>query len=151
MGDAASRIGWGVVLAGHSFDLEYWREALKQRFDPLDPWVTETKFGPILRSSLLDSEATPSAAYERAKALMGEVNGAIRASYGAGIVRLKDIIEILSDGTLRRHLSEQIDDGFRLKARAVAVVLGPNGKPEPLKPDERSEPQRWLRATCWRS
>ena len=34
MGDAASRTGWGVVLAGHSFDLEYWREALKQRFDP---------------------------------------------------------------------------------------------------------------------
>ena len=41
MGDAASRTGWGVVLAGHSFDLEYWREALKQRFDPLDPWVTD--------------------------------------------------------------------------------------------------------------
>ena len=80
MGEAGSRTVWGVVLTGHSFDLEYWREALKQRFDPLDPWVTETKFGPILRSSLLDSEATPSAAYERAKALMGEVNGAIRAS-----------------------------------------------------------------------
>ena len=62
-----------------------------------------------------------------------------RGSFG-----LRTSIEILSDGTLRRHLSEQIDDGFRLKARAVAVVLGPNGKPEPLKPDERSEPQRWL-------
>ena len=84
-------LGGEVVLAGHSFDLEYWREALKQRFDPLDPWVTETKFGPILRSSLLDSEATPSAAYERAKALMGEVNGAIRTSYGGGSFGLRTL------------------------------------------------------------
>jgi hypothetical protein len=142
--DAASRIGWGVVLTGHAFDLEDWQEAFKQRFDPLDPWVTETKFGPILRSSQLDREATPIAACERAKALMDEVNGAIRASYGAGIVRLKDIVEILSDGTVRRQLSEQLIDGLRLKAHAVAVVLGPDGRPEPPKPPERSEPKRWL-------
>ena len=56
MGDAASRIGWGVVLGGDAFDLEDWREALKQPFDPLDPWVTETKFGLILRSSQLTAK-----------------------------------------------------------------------------------------------
>jgi hypothetical protein len=39
--DAASRSGWGVVLVGHAFDLDDWREAFKQPFDPLDPWVME--------------------------------------------------------------------------------------------------------------
>ena len=32
--DTASRSGWGVVLAGEAFDLEDWRETLKQPFDP---------------------------------------------------------------------------------------------------------------------
>ena len=69
--DTASRIGWGVVLGGEAFDLEDWQEALKQRFQPSDPWVSETKDGLILRSGLLDSQATASKAYERAKGAHG--------------------------------------------------------------------------------
>ena len=142
--DAASRSGWGVVLEGHVFDLDYWREAFKQPFDPLDPWVMETKFGPILRSSQLDGEATASAACERAKALMDEANGAIRASYGAGVVQRGDIVEILSDGTFRRRVFAQIEEVLRVKPRSAVVRLDPDGTPYPEPPLERSEPQRWL-------
>jgi len=141
--DTASRIGWGVVLGGHAFDLELWREAFKQPFDPLDPWVMETKFGPILRSSQLDGAATASAAYERAKALMDEVNGAMRASRRTETVRLEGIVEILSDETVRRQLFEQTGEVLRLKGRAVGGI-GLDGAPEPPKPDEPSEPQQWL-------
>ena len=41
MNDAtASKIGWGVVLGGHAFDLEDWEEALK---GPFDPWIMEAE------------------------------------------------------------------------------------------------------------
>jgi hypothetical protein len=78
--DTASRIGWGVVLGGEALDLEDWREALKQ---PFDPWVMETEDEPILRSSLLNPATTASEAYELAKVLMEQVNGALGVSRGA--------------------------------------------------------------------
>jgi hypothetical protein len=143
--DTASRSGWGVVLEGERFDLDDWREAFKQPFGPLDPWVMEAKFGSILRSSRLDGEATASKVCERAKALMDEVNGAIRASYGAGVVRRGDIVEILSDGTLRRHVFAQLDEVLRIRLRSAVVRLDPDGKPYPEPPPEPSRPQRWLR------
>jgi hypothetical protein len=131
--DAGSRIGWGVVLAGDGDDLEVWQDVLKL----FNPWVMKTEVGLILRSRQLDREATPSAAYERAKALMDEVNGAMRASRRTGIVRLEDVVEVFSDGTFRRHVSAQIVEVLRLKVRAVAVMLGPDGKPSP---DPRPNP-----------
>ena len=136
--DIASRVGWGIVLGGHAFDLEDWQEALKRPFQPSDPWVSETKDGLILRSSPLDSAATASEARERAKALMDEVNGAIRASYGAGAVRLEDIAAIHSDGTIRRDFFKQPGTAdLRLKGRAPFLVLmvssNPAKSPSPAK------------------
>jgi hypothetical protein len=142
MGDGiASRIGWGVVLGGEAFDLEDWQEALKQ---PFDPWVMETEDGLILRSSLLDPATTSSEAYERAKALMEQVNGALDVSRRARVVRLEGIAEILSDGIRRRVFAQVRSEELRCKDRLTAVVLGPDGKPKPSPPPEPSNPQRWL-------
>ena len=58
--DTASRSGWGVVLAGDPGRPRGLGGAFKQPFDPLGPWVMETKFGPILRTSRLDGEVTAS-------------------------------------------------------------------------------------------
>jgi hypothetical protein len=138
--DRASRIGWGVLLAGDAFDLEDWQDALKP---PFEPWVMKTEVGLVLRSSQLDGEATASAAYERAKALMDEVNGALRANRRTGIVRLENVVEILSDGALRPHQFVQLRaTDARDRARMVVVVGGPE---KPAPPPEPSEPQRWLR------
>jgi hypothetical protein len=138
MGDAASRIGWGVVLAGDADDLEDWHGALKH---PFDPWVMKVEIGLILRSSRLDGEATAIAVYERAKALM-EVNGALRASHRTGIVRLEAMAEVFSDGACRRHLFAQLRvTEARDRASMVVVVGGPE---KPAPPPEPSEPQRWL-------
>jgi hypothetical protein len=140
--DIASRIGWGVVLDGEAFDLEEWKGALKQ---PFDPWLMETEDGLILRSSRLDPTTPASEAYESAKALMNEVNGALGVSHRARVVRLHSIAEILSDGTRpRRLLFAQLHEEVRAKARATTVDLDPDGKPKPPPPPEPSNPQRWL-------
>jgi hypothetical protein len=135
--DTASRVGWGVLLGGEEWDLEEWREALRQSFDP---WVTED--GLILRSSSLDRATTGSEAYDRATALMDQVNGALAVRCRARVVRLEGIVEILSDGTRRPapvlasfNVTERPD-----KLRAMATV----GEPKPPPPPEPSEIQRWL-------
>ena len=76
------------------------------------------------------------------EALKDEVNGAIRASYGAGVLRRGDIVEILSDGTLRRQPFEQMNEVLRVKSRSAVVRLDPDGKPYPEPPAEPSRPQR---------
>lgn len=139
--NTASRIGWGVVLGDEALDLDDWREALKQ---PFDPWVMETEDGPILRSSLLNPATTASEAYELATALMRQVNGALRLSHGARLVRLENIAEILSDGTRRRQAFEHCSEGARVRDRLTREVFGADGKPKPQPPPEPSNPQRWL-------
>jgi hypothetical protein len=101
--DTASRIAWGVVLDGEASDLEDWQEGLKH---PFDPWVMATEGRLILRSSLLDPTTTSSEAYEIAKVLMEQVNGALGVSHRARVVRLEGLTEFLSDGT-RRHVFAQ--------------------------------------------
>jgi hypothetical protein len=141
---AASRTGWGVVLAGDADDLEVWREALKQQSDPLHPWVTKAEAWLILRSSLLDSEATANAAYERAKELINEVNGAMRAIRQTGIVGLDGVAEVFSDGRCRPVAIEQMVSAVRIREGFVATFLGADGKPKPDPEPRPSEVQRWL-------
>ena len=144
--DNASRIGWGAMLAGDPLDLDDWQDALKH---PFDPWVTKAEARLILHSSRLDGEATPDTAYERAKTLMNEVNGAMRARYGTWAVRLDGIAEIFSDGTHQPQVVGELGvmerpDKVKIGDRLVADVFGPDGKPKPDPAPRPSDPQRWL-------
>ena len=145
MGDgAASRVGWGIVLGGHAFDLADWKEALKQ---PFDPWIMETEGRLVLRSTLLDPAATSGEAYERAQGLMEQVNGALAISHhNAEGVRVEAVAEIMSDGACRRDVFVQITGTAKARSKvgAVGVALGPEGKPAPSPPPEPSNAQRWL-------
>lgn len=124
--DAAKRVDWGVMLEGDSFDLEDWESALKPSFDPLDP------------------ASDSSSAYERRRALIEQINGALAITHGARNLRLDRIVEILSDGTQRRHALLSAAMGrFRLKMRATAEVIGPDGLPK-HEPPKQSNPQQWL-------
>jgi hypothetical protein len=142
--DKASRIGWGAMLAGDPLDRDDWQEALKQQSDRLHPWVTKAEARLILRSSLLDNEATANAAYERAKELINEVNGAMRAIRQTGIVRLDGVAEVLSDGRCRPVAIEQMVSAVRIREGFVATLLGADGKPKPNPEPRPSEVQRWL-------
>jgi hypothetical protein len=94
----------------------------------------------------LDPAATSSEVYERARALMEQVNGALAISHhNAGVVRVEAVAEIMSDGTSRRHVFVQIAGAkVRSKVGAVGVAIGPDGKPVPPPPPEPSNAQRWL-------
>jgi hypothetical protein len=141
--DIASRVGWGVVLGGHAFDLADWKEALKR---PFDPWIMETEGKLVLRSTVLDPAATSSEAYELAEGLMEHVNGALAISHhNAEVVRVEAVAEIMSDGASRRHVVQAAGTAkARSKAGAVGVAIGRDGKPMPPPPPERSNAQRWL-------
>jgi hypothetical protein len=137
--DTASRIGWGVVLGGEAFDLEDWQKALKQTFDL---WVMKTKDGLlVLRSSELDPATTGSEAYEHAKPLMEQLNGALAVSHRARVVRPEGIVEILSDGTCRPpQLFAELRATDAPDRASMVVVVG-GAEPAPPEP---SNPQRWL-------
>ncbi len=132
----------GASCSAAKRSLEDWQKALKQ---PFDPWVMETEDGLILRSTRLDPTTTASEAYDRAKELMDEVNGALGVSHRARVVRLEAIEEILSDGTRRRIFIMEAGGGeFRVKDRLTGEVFGADGKPKPQPPPAKSDPQRWL-------
>jgi hypothetical protein len=148
------------VLGGEADDLGLWLEALKQSFDPLAPWVMETKDGLILRSGPLDGAATASEARRRVEALVNKINGAIRVSRPtAGVVWLDRIAEILSDGTARRFMFWPASGAqARNHITQISSVLGsrvvdlglddkpkPPPPPKPPLPSEPSEVQRSLR------
>ena len=144
--DTASRIGWGALLAGDAFDLDDWQDALKH---PFDPWVTKAEARLILHSSRLNGEATLNTAYERAKTLMNEVNGAMLARYGTWAVRLDGIAEIFSAGTHQPQVIGELGvmerpDKVKIGDRLVADVFGSDGKPKPDPAPWPSDPQRWL-------
>lgn len=140
--DFVTRIAWGILLGGEPFDLVDWQDALRQ---PFDPWVTKTDDGLVLRSSLLDPAISADEAYVRAKALMDQVNGALCVSHGARTVRIESIVEFLSNDSCRRLKFAQfrVTDS-RDRVQGVAVAIGPDGKPIPSPPPERSDPQTWL-------
>jgi hypothetical protein len=81
--------------------------------------------GLILRSQLFDPASDSSSAYERRRALIEQINGALAITHGARNLRLDRIVEILSDGTQRRHALLSAAMGrFRLKMRATEEVIG---------------------------
>jgi hypothetical protein len=140
------RIGWGALLAGDAFDLDDWQDALKH---PFDPWVTKAEARLILHSSRLNGEATLNTAYERAKTLMNEVNGAMLTRYGTWAVRLDGLAEIFSDGTHQPQLVGELGvmerpDKVKIGDRPVAEVFSADGKPKPDPAPRPSEVQRWL-------
>jgi hypothetical protein len=143
MCDTASRVGWGVALDGHPFDLADWKEALKE---PFDPCMMETEGRLILRSSVLAPATTPSDAHESAKGLVEQVSGVLAISHpNAGPVRVEAVAEIMSDGSIRRHMFMAAETvRGRSRVFAAGLVIGPGGKPAPPPPPEPSNAQRWL-------
>ena len=136
-----TRVAWGIVLRGDVCELEDWKAALKQ---PFDPWVTEMKEGLILRSRQLEAATTNVEAYDLALPLMDRANGALAASHRARIVQLEAIAEVLSNGSCRRHFIMRADPGVvRIRAAMAVAVLGPDGT-SITAPPEASNAQRWL-------
>jgi hypothetical protein len=86
---------WGIGLHGHQFDLEYWRDTLKE---PFDPSVIQQGDVYILRSSEFASCDTAPAALEKAKPLIEILNGAMRVVTGSHPLTFRGVYELRPDG-----------------------------------------------------
>jgi len=85
------KVIWGIGLCGHGFDLEYWRDTLKE---PFDPSVTQQANIFILRSSEFASCDTAPAALEKANPLIEIMNGAMRVATGSHPLRYCGVFEL---------------------------------------------------------
>jgi hypothetical protein len=90
---------WGVKLSGHVFDLEDWRDALRE---PFDPSVLQEGDEYFLRASEFQSCDSAEEVLESAKVLLDVLNGAMRAATRAHPVTYAGIYEFLPNGQRRR-------------------------------------------------
>ena len=76
---------WGIKLCGHDFDLQDWRETLRE---PFDPAVVQQGDEFILRVSEFQSGDSAPAVLDKAIALFEVLNGAMRAAKGSDVLAM---------------------------------------------------------------
>ena len=132
--------GWGAIIQGEAFDLEDWADALHK---PFDPWVEIHDEQAVLRSSSFDELTSAIQVRDRAVAFIERLNGVFAISHRAKPIHFGGVVKFTPDG--KRHVNifaQGVAEG-RSKARAVSVVIGPDGKPAPQAPPQPSEAQHW--------
>src|SRR4051794_5178062 len=119
---------WMLELRGHVFDLK----SLSDLFTMPDCLVIEEGGDYRLKSTAFDALANDAEVYEKAKALMPEINGAAGIYHqGYRNVQLSGgVISVSDDGTRKRYIYEAVTDTLRLTDSAdvsggVAVSKGP--------------------------
>jgi hypothetical protein len=90
---------WGVKLSGHVFDLEDWRDAFRE---PFDPSVLHEGDEYFLRASDFQSCDSAEEVLDSAKVLLNVLNGAMRAATRAHPVTYAGIYEFLPNATAAR-------------------------------------------------
>jgi hypothetical protein len=131
---------WGAVLRGHEFDLQNWREMLKP---PFDPWVEVHGEDTVLRSNSLDDLTSANEVRDRIVAHIDRLNGAMLAMLQSEPLQFGGVVEFTADGKLHRTMFAEGAVYSRSRAHAVAVAIGPDGKPQPNQPPKPSEVQNW--------
>ena len=135
--------GWYVQLMGNKSDLEDWVYALNEPFDPVA--IQEADGTVLLRSDEFEGAETADEVREKGLALVARMNGAIAIMHAARPVTLGAIIRISEGGKRQANVFAEMAafELGRSKVRAVAVVLGRDGKPKPPPPPEPSAAQGW--------
>src|SRR5262245_16200709 len=129
---------WAVVLEGHDFDLEDWKDSLSAPFDPV---VETTEIpdgsGGRVRAYLLKAAAfvtcrRPREVRERAIPLVRVLNGLIAHSRSRPVT-FSTVVEQVDDGSYRRHAYIALEGlEFRLRGSAITMtVSGLSKAPEP--------------------
>ena len=86
------KVAWGIKLCGHDFDLQDWRETLKE---PFDLAVVQQGDDFILRASEFQSCDSAPAVLDKAIVLIEVLNGAMRCSHP---VKPCGVYELLPEG-----------------------------------------------------
>ena len=126
---------WGIKLCGHDFDLQDWRETLRE---PFDPAVVQQGDEFILCASEFQSCDSAPAVLDKAIALFEVLNGAMRAAKGSHPVRYCGVYELLPEGWRKSSYVFPPAAITDLRARI-------NVDPEvPAPPPTRSNVQAWV-------
>jgi hypothetical protein len=131
---------WGGVLRGHDFDLQDWREMLKP---PFDPWIEVHGSDVVLRSESLDGLTSASEVHDRAVAHIDRLNGAMFVMKQSQPLQFSGVVEFAPDGKMHRTVFVESGALGRSRVGAIAVTIGPDGKPKPEPPPKPSEAQAW--------
>jgi hypothetical protein len=131
---------WGAVLRGHNFDLQDWREMLKP---PFEPWIEVHGPDAVLRSESLDGLTSASEVRDRVVAHIDRLNGAMFVMRKGQPLQFSGVVELAPDGKVHRTVFVEGGVAGRARVGAIAVAIGPDGKPKPEPPPKPSEAQIW--------
>ena len=133
---------WAVELLGDDHAIECWEHSLREEGDRYAYVIRHPNCTPpLLRCSDFDAMAHAREILPRARVLVDEINGAIRATRGCDRVNLGNVIEARKDGLVNRTLfAEMFASENRFGPGIVHVDGQTNSSPKP------SIAQRWLKA-----
>lgn len=115
--------GWYAILEGEAFDLEDWRQSLKEPFDPVAEQLPDGKT--VLRSSAFENLEEPDEVRQRALVLIARMNGAMGLVASARTVRMSGILHIDEEGKEVISVSAILSGvAGRCRVSGVGVTLG---------------------------
>lgn len=134
--------GWGAIVQGEPFDLEDWRHALKESFEP---WIEMHGTNTVLRSYSFDELTSADDVRSRAVALIERLNGAFALSRHANQLRFAGVVRVGSGGGIEQHVlsGESVLAGRSRMSPVEVTQIGPDGKPIPPPPPQPSDVQKW--------
>lgn len=118
---------WAIKLDGHLFDLADWKAFLQAPSDPYVEIIDLPGGGHdyLLRSQSFEHCTTTAGVREIAIPLVRRLNALAAVHNSTGALKFDTIVEILPDGTIRRHVSMQVQAGMlRFHGSGVAVAIG---------------------------
>lgn len=134
--------GWYVQITGHPFDLDAWRRALNEPFDPI---ALEAPNGDTLvRSSEFQHLENAEEVRERGKMLVARLNGVMKLFDSVRPVSPGGVVRVDDEGKQHTTMfAEGATFEMRTSVVGVAVVLDKDGNPVPPSPPQPSAPQKW--------
>ena len=117
-----------MLLAGHEFDVQDWREELPTQFDPAVIEVPDENapggIASVLRSSEFDGCSSSAEVRKVASYLVPTLSGliAVRRKGARPVGPGRTVYEFPADGSVRRHMSIEPQPG-EIRLRGSAVLL----------------------------
>jgi hypothetical protein len=120
------RPGWIVQLDGDEFDLEEWRRAFIEPFDPIAKKIPDGKT--VLRCKDFEIYADASEVQARALVLVARLNGALLLANQTRPVKVAGVSKIDIDGKLHPwSYAVSIEFECQARDRITMEVIGPDG------------------------
>jgi hypothetical protein len=139
-GAIVARAFWAAELTGQPNDLAGWQALLREPFEPrVEPFFALGLTRTVLKSSEFEKMTTASEVRERARIMIENLNGALRALSGTERVELGGVLEVDTCGRVdTAHFGES--GSYLFRGRPAALAVGGNS---PITP-QPSAAQKWI-------